>query len=231
MDLIDAGAPAPRSRGSGDQPAGRKAVGVGLIALLGLVGLLAFAAGGSGSSPDGASIALPEVSPAVSPDDAAAATSQPSVLPRPTPTPRLPASPVPAGSLPELDASHIAVATRGNLQFLDLETGVWTRADLRTEVYEMRAVGGGVVVVLPSGSVVSYAPVEGGDMVAISDGSDAWLLGTVGELIVLHTQRVQADGAAPGVEARRVDGSLVWEAELPAGAWVTDSAGRTRLWL
>lgn len=161
--------------------------------------------------------------PAGVPQSGATSTSQPAsttVSPRqtvpgtsPTSTTQPPVLEVDVGALPELEASHLAIGSRGRIQFLDLNSGIWTAAELSSDVYEMYPVSGGVVFTKPSGAI-GYATVDGDDPVSVSDG---WLIGVSGQLIIVnHIDPVIEDEP---IQALRVDGSVAWSLELPGTAW------------
>ena len=146
-------------------------------------------------------------------------TTAPSTTAPPSTTTTL-VTPVDVALLPELDATHIVVRRPAELLFLDLETGQWTRSDLRSDAYETTQVGEGLVLALPSGGV-TYASTDG-TTTYVAGPEDGWLLGVSDDLILLS-------GTGQFVEARRIDGSSAWQAELPAGTWGIDLAGDGRI--
>lgn len=128
------------------------------------------------------------------------------------PTGAASAEPIDPTLLPDLAASHLAVAGGTTLHLLDLHTGTWTGRRLQNTPSAVYGVAGGVVMAGLAGGRVAFAPADGGAPVALG-GSGSELLRIDDDGVIVRRWT-----AGPSrILSIAFDGGIRWRFDTPPG--------------
>lgn len=114
--------------------------------------------------------------------------------------------------LPDLAATHIAVAGDRRLYLLDLTTGDWNVRDVQNTPSNLHGVGGGVVMTGLVGGRVAFAPTDGGSLIALGSAQN--------ELLRIDDRGVvirRWSASPPDIVATTFDGERRWTYRPPPG--------------
>jgi hypothetical protein len=114
--------------------------------------------------------------------------------------------------LPDVAATHLAVAGDRRLYLLDLTTGDWSWRDVQNTPSSMHGVGGGVVMTGLVGGRLAFAPADGGALVALG--------GAQNELLRIDDRGVVVrrwSASPPDIVATTFDGERRWSYRPPPG--------------
>ena len=121
-------------------------------------------------------------------------------------------TPIDPAQLPDMAATHLAVAGDRQLYLLDLATGDWIGRDVQNTPSNLHGVGGGVVMTGLVGGRLAFAPTDGGALIALGSAQN--------ELLRIDERGVvirRWSASPPDIVATTFGGERRWSYRPPPG--------------